>query len=86
MKYTEKNLKEIFSEVEMRSYSGRGMYGDYCLAVDSDELEAAYGSGKSSWPDDVCAALFRSHQDSLGMGTIYYWPSAKVDPEESEED
>lgn len=46
------------------SYSGRGMYGERCVAValeqhdDGDELSRIEGATR----------------DSLGMGTILYWP------------
>ncbi|CAM5998711.1 unnamed protein product [Sphagnum balticum] len=60
---------------EPKSYSGRGMYGKSCVSI---------RDGVSAW--DVAVALFvgndldptdvpEPHQDSLGLGTVLYWPS-----------
>jgi len=54
-----------------RSYSGRGMYGKECLAVtsDCDEAEFIYDCGARGAP---CPKT-----DSMGKGTVFYWPSIR---------
>lgn len=64
-----------------KAYSGRGMYGKQCIAV---SLE--YGG---EW--EVARALFKRlpnfdelpspHTDSMGRGTVLYWPSMEWNPE-----
>lgn len=62
---------------EVRSYSGRGMYGRYCVGVSLTRGERlTVGSRTASY-------------DSLGLGSIAYWPSAvwpegMADPSEAE--
>lgn len=59
----------------MQAYSGRGMYGKYCLGVSvgryaSTELLKAFK--KNRIPDPS--------RDQLGMGHIYYWQNIPHDP------
>lgn len=50
-----------------RSYSGRGMFGEYCI-------------GTTEFPTGKAVTIAgRPCTDSLGRGTIYYWPSMKWD-------
>ena len=51
--------------LEPRDYSGRGMYGAYCVGVDLDHIGDISQLGK------VPRATF----DGMGMGVIAYWPS-----------
>ncbi|CAN5951018.1 unnamed protein product [Sphagnum jensenii] len=66
---------------EPKSYSGRGMYGKQCVSVSGDRED-----GFSGW--EIARALWfnnydgeddldvpEPHQDSLGRGTVLYWPS-----------
>lgn len=65
---------------EVKSYSGRGMYGKSCVSVSQREDEET-----SAW--EIARELFnRDHdcifddvpeprQDSLGLGMVFYWPS-----------
>ena len=56
----------------VRRYSGRGMYGAYCVAVcledeaDLDQVGAALGETFAS-----------VHTDGMGMGIVAYWPNVK---------
>jgi len=68
---------------ELRDYSGRGMYGKECLAIDC-EVSLAHavsmtqfviGNLGSSHLRELMDALENTCTDSLGMGTITYWPS-----------
>lgn len=59
----------------LRSYSGRGMYGNYCLGLEVDDLSniimlgiqigAIFGSESSF--NTLC-------HDQMGKGMILYWP------------
>ena len=76
---------------EARAYSGRGMYGQNCLGVTADcnparvvacillqALEAADGE-----LNELLTEFQNVHCDSLGMGSIVYFPSiAWVEREE----
>lgn len=90
-------LYELLTEIswnasysmEIRSYSGRGMYGDRCIGV---ELE----SDRDMWrlAQDIGFHIARSdvgefglldvpapRTDSMGLGIIVYWPNVKWDDE-----
>lgn len=57
---------------EPTSYSGRGMYGRYCIGVSLDHINDADG-----------LPLKGSNTDSLGRGIILYWPAIDA-PEDME--
>lgn len=78
-------LREVYEsgnmEMEVRSYSGRGMYGDTCVAV-------VLGDYSSTWTLALAIAdanngnadlfgLPEPRSDSMGLGTVLYWPSLK---------
>lgn len=59
------------------SYSGRGMMGERCIGVTFD------GEGGGIWSlatalaevdIDLAQGMGEPRQDSMGLGTIYYWP------------
>ncbi|MFQ1746304.1 hypothetical protein [Aeromonas veronii] len=56
----------------LRSYSGRGMYGRYCLALDippgKDATPVAIKMG------EAFKLLGQGSKDSMGHGSILYWP------------
>ena len=60
------------------SYSGRGMYGERCVAVHC-------GGRNNVDEDDVLDAVKdipgaqHPASDSLGLGTVLYWPRAVTD-------
>jgi len=59
----------------MQAYSGRAMYGKYCLGVSvgrygQSELLKAFKKNRIPNPS----------QDQLGMGAIYYWQNIPYDP------
>lgn len=85
------------ADLNVRSYSGRGMYGRKCLGVSCDSesykdmMEAildgvAQAASQDNWSvvDDVKEAMRNLQQDNLGMGTIVYWP--RVEYAEGEDD
>ena len=88
---TSKQLQDIIEMAgyETRSYSGRGMYGKECLAftteretssfvVAADWMEAALYAGED-FIESVLAAMRGLRTDSLGRGTVFYFPSMSVD-------
>lgn len=68
--------------VRVRSYSGRGMYGESCVGVSVDNLgefiqvvaSATLIASENDDEDGFVQALGRMNSDSLGRGSIYYWP------------
>ena len=84
------NLQELFEacDYETRSYSGRGMYGRSCLGVDLDRgdstlsciahlLDHIAEEGHENWQDELeefATAIRDSRSDSMGLGTILYFP------------
>lgn len=79
-----------------RNYSGRGMYGEECVAIVLGRGESAWGAlrelqrSREYWDagdDDVADEIIgmltwmvdhEPREDSLGLGTVLYWPSLKV--------
>jgi hypothetical protein len=88
-------LQDEFGDDEVRTYSGRGMMGSYCLGyvgedmgrfivylaqlVDADNWD----DGDQPLLDEIASAvsdLWRSmSSDSMGLDTIYYWRGIKVE-------
>ena len=79
----------------VRSYSGLGMYGRSCLAIDCDRgvslgdvfsvvLTAVEGEDDTS---DLQEAFQCMRSDAMGLGTIYYFPNVPyVEEDEEDED
>lgn len=66
------------SEVDVRSYSGRGMYGRSCLGVVCSLqllLDIVFEFGKTG--EEFNLGSVKS--DSMGCDTIYYWPDIPFD-------
>lgn len=80
------------------SYGGRGMYGDTCLAYTGSEpllfifdLAEVLVLRDNDDPavDDIRYELDRlgmGRTDSMGRGTVHYWPSITVEPGDDDED
>lgn len=78
-------LEEI--DIETQGYSGRGCYGQECLAVSgdyssssefwgsvlADVLRAYEGNDLVSRLEIVSSAMKDMSEDSLGRGSIFYW-------------
>jgi len=79
-------IQEIF-EMEgfkTRSYSGRGMYGESCLGVEigGDKelgriISALILGVEDCSRDAVAAAVKNLRTDSMGPGTVVYFPGVK---------
>lgn len=90
------------ADLRVRSYSGRGMFGKTCVAVEiendigelfSEVLESIsnYSSDEQNEAIELCVKNFRRMMtDSMGRGQIAYWPSVEYteehDEDEDEED
>lgn len=81
-------------EFEIRSYSGRAMYGKTCVAIVGDDLNMfkfglALGAqaDEDTMPiDDLLYEAENMKQDSMGLGTVYYWPRVPFVGEEDAEE
>lgn len=87
-------LKEIADNagLSVRRYSGRGMYGSYCVGVDFESNRDIAYMIESCDDVDEAAQMFREmKQDNMGLGYIAYWPYVKwpddvADPEMNDSD
>lgn len=80
-------IQRILSDVyDCRAYSGRGMNGKKCLGVDigTDSIGAAMAeiffrlrSRDEETHDGVANAFRLMRTDSLGQGTIVYFPGVE---------
>jgi hypothetical protein len=77
------SLKGEAGDFEVREYSGRSMYGKKCLAVvtgvdsiHSFELGVRVGraAALSNDFDDIEDAMLDTREDSMGHGSVMYWP------------
>lgn len=79
-------LKEIFEGMayEVHEYSGRGMFGRRCFAVECDnpsgliaEVFLYLAENETPYAEMVQVAemLKDSRTDSMGHGSIVYWPN-----------
>lgn len=83
-------LQQIIEDLgyETRSYSGRGMYGKSCLGVSLDAEEKPFkiladvfeyllddmGGIQETEKKAITKAFRQAQTDSLGLGTILYFP------------
>lgn len=77
------------AEAELRSYSGRAMFGQQCLALQIDSIRnlTAFFISLAVDDQDLAAKLSRDlRTDSLGLGEIAYWPSIGVPDSMVEDD
>lgn len=83
------------NEYEIRSYSGRSMYGRTCLAVTVEDMSALFKLGAAVYEEMTVTCqkeadmLFeiQTHWDAMGRQYVVYWPEIPHDaePEEDEE-
>ena len=84
------------AELDVRSYSGRGMYGRECLAIEGSsamyiiasmlEKISEEGEDAAEAASDLSEALRRSSQDSMGLDVVLYFPHIKFVGEEDEDE
>jgi hypothetical protein len=87
-------LTDVFS-LKVRSYSGRGMYGRNCLSVVTDRhsphsMELALHLGRAATDsgrfDEVEEAISGTQEDSMGLGSVIYWPRVPYVEDDEEKD
>jgi len=93
---TNKAVAKLFAEVledagyEPYAYSGRGMYGKKCVAINVER-------GQSIWEiaiqvfkenEDIAEQVGTPTEDDMGLGAVFYWPNlpyeGKSDNEEED--
>jgi hypothetical protein len=87
-------IQDLASEIdgaELRSYSGRGMYGKQCLGIDMDSMTDAFRFALMIDDEDLTVALSNPCFDSMGLGIIVYFPNVEApegidDDEDDDED
>ncbi len=87
-------IQDLASEIdgaELRSYSGRGMYGKQCLGIDMDSMADAFRFALMVEDEDLTVALSNPCFDSMGLGIIVYFPNVEApegidDDEDDDED
>lgn len=81
-------IQDLISDIdgaELRSYSGRGMYGKQCLGIDMDSMSDAFRFALMVQDEDLSVALSNPCFDSMGLGIIVYFPNVEA-PEGIEDD
>lgn len=66
---------------DVRSYSGRGMYGKTCLAIVGEGISLislGYALGEMDCDIDKYD-LDNMRSDSMGLGMVYYWPNIEYE-------
>lgn len=78
---------------DVRSYSGRGMYGKVCLAVSVDypgsffvdvTREICRGEDDDNEQYKRLKELKGYRTDQLGLGQVVYWPNVPFDGEDDD--
>lgn len=87
-------LKEQAEEygVTCSSYSGRGMFGSQCISISGDDCSdvikgciqrivdlVGLDEMKTSEAKSMVATLLGHSQDSMGRGSVFYWPRVKLE-------
>lgn len=72
---------------EIRSYSGRAMFGTTCLGLDVESITTLARFFVSLAANDLDLATRLTNNvrtDSMGMGMIAYWPAFSFGDDEDE--
>lgn len=74
-------------------YSGRGMFGKECIAIDVSQDDSEHGiiaqivqaaaeltnnNETRDTVDNTVTLMCQTHTDSMGLGSILYWPRMVV--------
>lgn len=86
-------INELFADIgATRSYSGRGMYGATCLGVSTDDTIGKFVADAIDQAElfdvDLTALAWvfrRMRSDSLGLGSILYFPGVAYVGDDSED-
>jgi hypothetical protein len=63
---------------ELRSYSGRSMYGKQCLGIDMESMTDAFRFALMVEDADLCWAFSNPVFDNMGRGIIVYFPNVEA--------
>ena len=77
------------ADADLRSYSGRAMFGQRCvaLAIDSTKNLTAFFIHLTLRDHDLATLMSREiRMDQLGLGEIAYWPSLTADLDDDDDD
>jgi hypothetical protein len=83
-------IQALENDFDVRAYSGRGMYGEQCVGVDTEsvgdlmKVAAMLIDHNACSADDVIALGDKTCTDAMGLGVILYWPSLKLTAEQVE--
>lgn len=71
-----------------RAYSGRGMFGEYCIGARGDAADMlsdilVYCEITNEERVEVAGIFQNKRTDDLGLGTIVYFPSMKWEEQSS---
>jgi hypothetical protein len=89
------NFQEVLEEAgyEPMPYSGRGMYGKYCVGVRTGDIGHLFADilsvtkdNSSVHLDEVSDAFRCMRTDSLGLDVIIYFPTVEYSDQYSNED
>jgi hypothetical protein len=77
------DLAELDYDCIDATYSGRGMYGRFCLAINSDDsgdpLKFAIAAGQVLGYARAVSLFGSASTDSMGRGLVTYFPGVNVD-------
>lgn len=84
------NVKYVLRKAgyEPRSYSGAGMFGRKCVAVETTDppaVVALYMARETDESDNLVAIFRGARQDQLGTGSILYFPTVSYDEDDDED-
>ena len=83
------SLVSDIDDAELRSYSGRNMYGKECLGIDMESMTDAFRFALSVQDSDLAYILSQPVFDNMGRGIIVYFPDVEapegIDNDEDEE-
>jgi len=74
-----KFIRILEEEYEPFSYSGRGMLGRECIALEVDELSDAFEVVHELGRQDIELPITR--WDNLGLRYVIYWPQVEYSKE-----
>ena len=84
------SLVSDIDDAELRSYSGRNMYGKECLGIDMESMTDAFRFALSVQDSDLAYILSQPVFDNMGRGIIVYFPDVEapegIDDEDEEGD
>ena len=87
-------MEGVIGPYKVREYSGRGMYGHKCVAIVTSmnslhSFEVGVHLGKAAQDsgrfDEVEDSILHTREDSMGLGTVIYWPNTPYVDEDTVE-